>query len=332
MILIAYGSQGGEKEISLSSANFVKECFDNLKIEEEYAIVELNNSNVIQQIETYRPRCIFNAMHGLFGEDGSLQNILDFHNIQYTHSSSSSSFVCMDKSMCKEILKPKGIQFANGFNLTLESFLVDDLIKIIEQKVEDGTVKGSRFVVKPNNLGSSVYLLGINLDDIEESKNNIKLIKERIKKNLINCHFTNFIVEEMKRGRELDVVVFDAIDQDPIVGIAEIIDSSELYTYEKKYNSGKSVVNFSPVLKPNIEHSVKEIGLKMHKELKCKDISRSEFILEEKDDGSYEIYALEINTHPGLRKESCAIKIPSLQLNLPEEVIVQKILQKVGSN
>ncbi|MBL0726003.1 MAG: hypothetical protein JJW01_03550 [Alphaproteobacteria bacterium] len=316
MILVAFGSESGEEKISFASAKFVESQLNELNIK-DFTLAQLSYQNFVDVIEKHNPKCVFNAMHGSFGEDGEVQKLLNFYKIPYTHSHEVASFLGIRKSITKSILSKKGINFAKGITFSLQELLDISFIKKIEEEIESKKIQGSRFVIKPEGMGSSLHLFELNLNDKASALTEV----EAIKKNLCSKQLQLFIAEEMIIGKEFDVVVFDALDGDPIVDVAEIkCGSGSLYTYDTKYHLSKSVVDFKPKISKKLKEKLCEYGLQMHKELGCKDVSRSEFIVREQGD-DFEIFALEINTHPGLRDVSCAVNIPKLHGVSPKHFI-----------
>ena len=279
----------------------------------EYAISLMTGANVLAEInrEKYEPRDIFidkkgqwhvhgiaatperalrgvdvafNALHGAYGEDGQVQRVLDALAVPYTGSGAFASAVAFNKHHTKELAKKLGIQVAHG--------------KVFERpdSVEDMAMQLFRSfphpaIVKPVIGGSSV---GTNVarsyHGLEHALYEAFSVSPKV------------LVEEFIPGREATVGVIDGFrgEKSYVLLPIEIIPPQEhpFFSYDAKY-SGKSQEispgNFSPVDKQHLMRFAKTV----HEELGLAHYSRSDFIVSPRG-----IYFLEVNTLPGLTKES----------------------------
>ena len=239
------------------------------------------DKNLEKKINKFKPKVIFNALHGQFGEDGYIQTILEQYKIPYTHSGVIASSIAMDKEVSKKIfiknkiITPKFIKYSyNKKNL--------DLIRFIENKLKFPVV------VKPINEGSSVNVFICTKKNIIKILNSMKSYKQ-------------IMIEEFISGREIQV----AIMGNKKLGAIELKPKRKFYDYQAKYNTNAKTQHIIPVeLSKNKLDEVKNIALKAHKLIGCRGITRSDFKFYKN-----KFYLLEINTQPGMTKLSLVPEI-----------------------
>ena len=239
------------------------------------------DKNLEKNINKFKPKVIFNALHGQFGEDGYIQTILEQYKIPYTHSGVIASSIAMDKEVSKKIfiknkiITPKFIKYSyNKKNL--------DLIRFIENKLKFPVV------VKPINEGSSVNVFICTKKNIIKILNSMKSYKQ-------------IMIEEFISGREIQV----AIMGNKKLGAIELKPKRKFYDYQAKYNTNAKTQHIIPVeLSKNKLDEVKNIALKAHKLIGCRGITRSDFKFYKN-----KFYLLEINTQPGMTKLSLVPEI-----------------------
>ena len=277
-ILIISGGISKERIISLDTGRQVaKELRKNgyeVKITEP-------NYKLFKSIKSFKPKVIFNALHGQFGEDGYIQTILESTRIPYTHSGVISSALAMDKAVSKKIfiknniLTPKS--FCYKFNLSKNI-----LIKKIHDKMKFPVV------IKPINEGSSVNVFICNKLNIFRKLN---LLRE----------YRKIIIEEFIPGREIQAAIIGSNK----LGAIELKPKRRFYDYQAKYNPKAKTKHIIPVdLTKNKYNKLMNIALKAHKILKCNGVTRSDFKFFKN-----KFYLLEINTQPGMTKLSLVPEI-----------------------
>ena len=277
-ILIISGGISKERAISLDTGRQVaKELKKNgyrVKITEP-------NYKLFSTIKSFKPKTIFNALHGQFGEDGYIQTILESTGIPYTHSGVISSALAMDKEISKKIfikdkiLTPKF--FCYSFNLSK-----NDLIKKIEKKIKFPVV------IKPINEGSSVNVFICNKSNILRKLN---LLRD----------YAKVIVEQFIPGREIQAAIIGSKK----LGAIELKPKRKFYDYQAKYNPNAKTKHIIPVdLTKNKYNQLMNIALKAHKILRCSGVTRSDFKF-----FNDKFYLLEVNTQPGMTKLSLVPEI-----------------------
>ena len=277
-ILIISGGISNEREISLKTGKQVS--IELLKNNYNVKIVE-PNYKLSEVIKKFKPKIIFNALHGQFGEDGYIQTILETTNIPYTHSGVLSSAIAMDKNLSKKI-------FINNKILTPKYFMYyfdkskKDLINYINKYL------GFPVVVKPVNEGSSVNVYICTKINIFKK---IKLLKD----------YKKIIIEKFIPGREIQAAIIGSKK----LGAIELKPKRKFYDYEAKYNSKAKTKHIIPVnLNKNEYKKLMSLALKAHKLIGCSGVTRSDFKFFK---GKF--YLLEINTQPGMTNLSLVPEI-----------------------
>jgi D-alanine-D-alanine ligase len=277
-ILILSGGISKERLISLDTGlQVAKELKKNRY---KVKICEPDN-NLARNIIQFKPKVIFNALHGQFGEDGYIQTILEQHKIPYTHSGVIASSIAMDKEISKKIfiknkiLTPKFIKYYFDKKNS-------GLIKKIDNKLKFPVV------IKPINEGSSVNVY------ICTKKNIIKILKSM-------KSYKQVIIEEFIGGREIQVAIMGSKK----LGAIELKPKRQFYDYQAKYNTNAKTQHIIPVdLTKNKLDEVMNLALKAHKVIGCKGVTRSDFKF-----FNNKFYLLEINTQPGMTKLSLVPEI-----------------------
>ena len=281
-ILVISGGISKERLISLNTGRQVaKELIRN-----NYRVkVTEPNFGLFQVIKSFKPKIIFNALHGQFGEDGYIQTILETTGIPYTHSGVVASAIAMDKELSKKIflknniLTPKYILYSYD----ISKF---DLLKLIKKKLKFPVV------IKPINEGSSVNVFIC-------SKNNflrrLKLLKD----------YKKIIIEEFIPGQEIQAAIIGSKK----LGAIELRPKRKFYDYKAKYNSKAKTEHIIPVnLTKNNYDKLMNISLKAHKLIGCSGVTRSDFKFY---NGKF--YLLEINTQPGMTNLSLVPEIANFR-------------------
>tara|TARA_B100001121_G_scaffold225563_1_gene198753 strand:+ start:427 stop:1341 length:915 start_codon:yes stop_codon:yes gene_type:complete len=277
-VLIISGGISKERLISLDTGMQVATELKNngykVKISEP-------DFSLTRTIELFKPKVIFNALHGQFGEDGYIQTILERFKIPYTHSGVISSSIAMDKEISKNIFIKNKINTPKFFTYSydLEN---SDLIKKINRKLNFPVV------VKPLNEGSSVNVYIC-------SKKNIIRILNSLK------NYKKVMIEEFIGGREIQVAIMGRKK----LGVIELKPKRKFYDYQAKYNTKAKTQHIIPVdLSKKKLKEVLDIAYKAHSIIGCKGVTRSDFKF-----FNERFYLLEINTQPGMTKLSLVPEI-----------------------
>lgn len=222
---------------------------------------------------------VFPALHGLYGEDGTVQGLLELAHIPYVGCGVLASSVSMDKIYTKIIVDTLHIRQANYVPVRSEQLKnMEEVIQRVEAKLSYPVF------VKPSNAGSSQ---GVSkAEDKEELEKALKLAAEHDKK---------ILVEETIVGREIECAVLGGEDA-KASGVGEIVSAAEFYDYEAKYNNPDSMTVISPELPQDVREKIRKAAVAIFKAVDGFGLSRVDFFLE-KD--TNEIVFNEINTLPG---------------------------------
>ena len=281
-ILIISGGISKERLISLDTGRQVAR---ELKKNNYQVKITEPNYKLFETIKSFKPKIIFNALHGQFGEDGYIQTILESTRIPYTHSGVISSALAMNKEISKKIFKKNNIltpkHFCYSFNLSKTN-----LLKKIDRKIKFPVV------IKPINEGSSVNVFICNKLNIFKKLN---LLRE----------YKKIIIEEFIPGREIQAAIIGSNK----LGAIELKPKRKFYDYQAKYNPKAKTKHMIPVdLAKNKYNQLMNIALKAHKILKCSGVTRSDFKFFKN-----KFYLLEINTQPGMTKLSLVPEIAAFK-------------------
>jgi D-alanine-D-alanine ligase len=223
------------------------------------------------------PDVVFNALHGRFGEDGTIQGVLDWLGIPYTHSGVRASALAMDKQAAKSVFAGAGLPVARGIVVPVEELEAEDPLPL-------------PYVIKPVNEGSSVGV------EIMRSGDNRRAEIAR------GWRFgRTAMVEEYIPGRELTVGIMG----DRALAVTEIqAEAGVFYDYESKYADGGSRHQVPADIHPDTYAQALDVALAAHRALGCRGASRADFRLDEAQDGLGRLVLLEVNTQPGLTPTS----------------------------
>lgn len=228
----------------------------------------------------------FNALHGRFGEDGKLQQILETHGIPFTGSGSLASAVGMNKMLSKKAFKDHGIQTPN-VTLVSSASVLNGMNKLKSQFYESVHLP---IVVKPLAGGSSV---GVSV---------VKVYRDLPMALLKAAQYGDTVMaEDYVPGIEATCGVIDGFRGEESYALppVEIRPQTEFFDYEAKY-AGQSQEIVPATFSQKIKHAIQELAKKIHRALGLRHYSRSDFIIHPRRG----IYALEVNTLPGLTDES----------------------------
>ncbi len=231
---------------------------------------------------------IFPVLHGLYGEDGTVQGLFELAGIPYIGCGVFSSACAMDKAYTKLVVSHSGIRQAD-FVLTNRDEIRD--FDAVAARVEE---KFSYPVfVKPSCAGSSV--------GVHKAENRAEL-ESALTDAAANDY--KVLIEETIVGRELECAVFDGGDGPVASGVGEILAAAEFYDFDAKYNSPESETDNHPVLPDGVEEEIREDARKIFRLLGCFGLSRVDFFY----DGKNVIFN-EINTLPGFTEISMYPKL-----------------------
>lgn len=278
-VAVIYGGRSGEHEVSVRSAKAILNGLDRSK----YDVMEY----YIDQNGKWSPEAIlpepgaqpdidvvFPVLHGTFGEDGTVQGLLELADLPYVGAGVMASSVSMDKEMTKRVCRERMLP------------IVDYVVLYRGQLDPTEACDHLPFpmFVKPANLGSSVGITKVS--ELSGLLPALEIAAEYDRK---------IIVERGIVGRELECSVLG--NDDPIASVpSEILPSRDFYDYEDKYllDSARTVVPAE--LAPDIADEVRRLSIECYKAVECEGMARVDFLLET---ATNQLYINEINTIPG---------------------------------
>jgi D-alanine-D-alanine ligase len=259
-----------------------------------YAIQPGNQGGTIELLT--KLDVVFPVLHGTFGEDGTLQGLLELADVAYVGAGVLGSSLGMDKGICKDVLRSHDIPVVEWIVVTRREIEAD-----IAQVVEKAQlVADFPLFVKPANLGSSVGVLKcVSRSDLLEG-----LIEA--------AHFDRRILIErgVRNAREIEISVLG--NEEPRVSIpGEVIPSREFYSYEAKYIDDASTLLIPAPLSPEMTRRVQDLAVRAYRAIDCAGMARVDFLLEQSGPNGEEgqLYLSELNTIPGFTKISMYPKL-----------------------
>lgn len=268
---VLMGGISSEREVSLNSGNSIMKHINTTKYEVVPVVID-KKEDVIEKVKDLDFALL--ALHGKFGEDGTVQGVLETLNIPYSGCGPLSSALCMDKDLTKTILKAKGIRTARWIN-------VSSVEEIDYNAIEE---MGYPVFIKPTNGGSSVATFKITKkEDVEAA------VIEGLKWD------SEVMIEEFIKGDEITCPVFEG-ELFPVLAIKA---KTDFYDYQQKY-SANGADHYPVKLEEKLYKEVEKMALDTYKALKCSVYSRIDMIITE----DRVPYILEVNTLPGMTATS----------------------------
>jgi len=273
-VAVVMGGWSPERDVSLSSG---RECAKAL-VDRGYKVRVIDAGRdlpALMRALDPRPDVIFNALHGVGGEDGTVQGVFEMLRVPYTHSGVLASAMAMHKPTAKAVFRDAGLPVAEGMVATREMLVEDDPMP-------------APFVVKPTNQGSSVGVRIVRIND--------NSWREEVRE---WGYGAELLVERFVPGRELTVAVMG----DRPLGACEIVPRGSFYDYTAKYAAGGSDHLTPAPIPPSVYEEALDIGLRAHRALGCRGVSRADLRYDDTTAGCG-LYLLEVNTQPGMTPTS----------------------------
>ena len=289
-VAVIYGGLSAERDVSIKTGEAVlKSCLEN-KYNASAIMINNKNDEVFDALKEFD--IVFNALHGTFGEDGSVQRVLEDKGILFTGSGSDASKTCMDKIKCKNILRNNNYSTPDWFELINHNEIPESFFPCI---------------VKPNAQGSTFGLSLVNKkSDLDKAISN-------------SLKFDNdILIEEYISGREITVGILDG----EALPVVEILPSHEIYDYKCKYTPGMTKYVCPASLGEDLKNRIILDSLKIFELLNCRGYGRVDYII----DNNNNYYFLEINTLPGMTSTSLlpiAAKNADISFNKLVKIIIE---------
>ncbi len=275
-VAVLMGGFSSERPVSLSSGNA---CADALE-REGFRVTRVDvGRDVAAILSQLKPDVAFNALHGPFGEDGTIQGILEYLEIPYTHSGVLASALSMDKGQAKHVARAAGIPVAEA--QVMSRFDISN-----EHPIEPP------YVVKPVREGSS---FGVVI--VKEGQSH----PPQILRSDEWRYGDRVMVERYVAGRELTCGVMG----DVALAVTEVVpQSGAFYDYDAKYAAGGSKHVIPAQISPDVYQKIQSLAVKAHQAMGCRGVSRSDFRYDDRFSEAGEVIWLEVNTQPGMTPTS----------------------------
>ncbi len=276
-VAVLFGGISAEREVSFSSGRQVVIALCAAGFDVQPIEVTQDLGAVIEALRDPRPDAVFNALHGRFGEDGTIQGVLDWLGLPYTHSGVRASALAMDKIAAKAVFTAAGLPVPRGHLVDVAALEADDPMP-------------RPYVVKPTNEGSSV---------------GVEILKAGDNRRAEIARAWRFgrtaLVEEFVPGRELTVGVMG----ERALAVTEIMaDAGSFYDYDSKYADGGSRHVIPARVHPDTYDRAMDVAVAAHRALGCRGATRADFRYDDTEGEPGRLVLLEVNTQPGLTPTS----------------------------
>ena len=276
------GGWSAEREVSLVTGAAVADALEQSGHDVLRFDIRPDLATLLKTLEP-APGVIFNALHGRFGEDGTVQGLLELLGIPYTHSGVLASALAMDKPMAKRLFTEAGIRCAEHVIASREDALA-------------GAVMDPPYVIKPMNEGSSVGVkIVLQPDDAPDGDVGEDALSEVV------------MVERYVQGREITVAVMG----DRALGVTEIRPREGFYDYSAKYTEGLSDHLVPAPMPAEAYGEAMRYAVLAHRTLGCRGVSRADLRYDDTAGEPGEVFLLEINTQPGMTPMSLVPELAS---------------------
>jgi D-alanine-D-alanine ligase len=305
-VAVLQGGRSGEHEVSLRSARSIMDAMDTARYEAIPFTIDKEGK--------WSPRpilpepganpgidVVFPALHGTFGEDGTVQGLLELADLPYVGAGVLSSSLSMDKEVMKRICRERGLPVVEYITLSRANLDTVEVCKRFDFPL----------FVKPANLGSSV--------GISKAHNQAEL-DAALK--LAAQFDSKIIVERSISGQELECAVLG--NDDPVASLpCEILPSREFYDYEDKYLLDQAKIELPAGISADETEALRGLAVDCYRAVECSGMARVDFLLEA---SSGMLYINEINTIPGFTSISMYPKMWE-HSGLPMPQLIDKLIE-----
>jgi D-alanine-D-alanine ligase len=274
-VAVLCGGRSAEREVSLNSGAQVQEALRRLGY--EVAVVDVDRSTW-DVLRDGGFDCVFNALHGRFGEDGTVQGMLELLDLPYTGSGILASALCMDKSRAGQIMAGEGIHVPEFEELEVREGVEGDVVEGLVAR------HGLPLVVKPVREGSTIGLTIA--QDVDQVASGLVLAGR---------YDRRVLVQRFQAGTEITVGVLATPDLQ-VLPTLEIVSDNPVYDYDAKYTAGRSHHIIPARIPEAAREAASQAAGRAFTLLGCSGMARVDIIV----DASGLPWVLEVNTVPGL--------------------------------
>jgi D-alanine-D-alanine ligase len=306
-IAVLMGGRSLEREISLASGKRVCDALTSLG----YRVLALDvTPDLVGTLRAERPDACYIALHGKYGEDGTIQELLEFLRIPYTGPGVTASALAWDKSVAKRLFVEAGIPTPAWITLTADAFKEMGAATVLD--LVPDAVGGFPVVVKPSKQGSALGLARVErADELPEALLSALSFGEAA------------LVEKWIDGPELAVSVLHDDGGEPLVlPPVEIVAKSGLFDFSAMYTAGETDYYVPARLTGEITAEVVRLARQVHGLLGCRDVSRVDMVVSAA--GTPQV--LEVNTSPGMTEISL-LPMAASAIGMTFQDVVERIVR-----
>ena len=298
-VAVLMGGWSAERPVSLMSGEGVAKALES----RGHKVTRIDmGHDVAARLAEAAPDVVFNALHGVPGEDGTVQGMMDLMGVKYTHSGLATSVIAIDKQLTKQTLVPHGIPMPGGLIVESESLYAADPLP-------------RPYVLKPVNEGSSVGVAIVTDDGNYGTP---------IGRDVAGPwqEFEHLLAEPYIRGRELTTAVLGG----EALLVTELRPKSGFYDFDAKYTDGMTDHICPANIPDDITEACKALALQAHRILGCKGTSRADFRWDD-NQGVEGLFLLEVNTQPGMTPLSL-VPEQAAKLGIDYAELVERIVEE----
>ncbi|WP_336973246.1 D-alanine--D-alanine ligase [Sphingobium aromaticiconvertens] len=297
-VAVLMGGWSSERPVSLSSGEGIAKALES----RGHRVTRIDmDRDVAARLAEAKADVVFNALHGVPGEDGTVQGMMDLMGLTYTHSGLATSVIAIDKQLTKQALVPHGVPMPGGLIVESKSLFAGDPLPrpYVLKPVNEGSSVGVAIVTEEGNYGSPIGR------DVEGPW----------------LHFDELLAEPYIRGRELTTAVLGS----EALLVTELRPKSGFYDFDAKYTDGMTDHICPADIPDEITAACKAIALRSHQLLGCKGASRSDFRWDDTQ-GIEGLFLLEVNTQPGMTPLSL-VPEQAAKLGIAYAELVERIVE-----
>jgi len=298
-VAVLMGGWSAERPVSLMSGEGVAKALEG----RGHKVTRIDmDRDVPMKIAEAGADIVFNALHGVPGEDGTVQGMMDLMGVKYTHSGLATSVIAIDKQLTKQALVSHGIPMPGGQVVESATLFERDPLPrpYVVKPVNEGSSVGVAIVTEQGNYGSPIGR------DVEGPWQ----------------HFKELLAEPYIRGRELTTAVLG----DEALLVTELRPKSGFYDFDSKYTDGLTEHICPADIPEDVAEQCKAIALRAHQLLGCKGASRSDFRWDDTQ-GIEGLFLLEVNTQPGMTPLSL-VPEQAAKLGIDYAELVERIVEE----
>jgi len=274
-VAVLCGGRSAEREVSLKSGAQVQEALRNLGHEVVAVDIDTKTWDVLRDGGF---DCVFNALHGRFGEDGTVQGMLELLDLPYTGSNVLASALCMDKARAGEMLAAAGLSVPEFEELEVKEGVAADVVEALVARY------GLPLVIKPVREGSTIGLTIAG--DVDQVASGLVLAGR---------YDRRVLIQKFQVGTEITVGVLATPDL-LVLPTLEIVSENPVYDYDAKYTAGRSHHIIPARISKQAQRDAAEAAGRAFLVLGCSGMARVDIIV----DAMGTPWLLEVNTVPGL--------------------------------